>query len=176
MSTPLPLQIASTVTSAGKEARIYDVQDIYQGPLGDWGRLTASNSAPPNRLLYLDGVLKAAQLWEVPAYESFVHPSMLVHDDAKKILIVGGGIGASIREVLKYSTVEQVVVIGADEGLVGLAKQYLPTWNDCSDLVIGTTINSCFDDPRVDLVYQSPTEWLESNTGSKFDVAIVDYL
>ena len=93
-----------------------------------------------------------------------------------KVLVIGGGIGASVREVLKHSSVEQVVVIGADQTLVELSKEHLTSWNDCSDLT-GSTTTSCFDDPRVELVHQNPMNWLSTSRDiMEYDVVIVNYL
>lgn len=144
----------------------------------------ASTHPMVDRLLYVDGVMKNTAMGEVVAYESLVHPSMLAHQHPESVLIVGPGIGATIREVLKHETVKEVVVIGADSAIRELATSSLAGWNDCSDLG-GSTADSCFDDPRVKVFYDDPLTWMlsgESGTNNidssttMFDVAIVDLL
>ena len=140
----------------------------------------ASTHPSVDRLLYVDGVMKNTAMGEVVAYESLVHPSMLAHQHPESVLIVGAGIGATIREVLKHETVKNVVVIGVDSAIRELAKSSLAGWDDCSDLG-GSTTKSCFDDPRVKVYNNDPLSWMmdgTSNNESKmtFDVAIVDLL
>ena len=74
----------------------------------------------PDRALYLDGV-EQSSLWGLHAYhEALVHPSMLSHTNPKRVLIIGGGEGATLREVLKYKSVEEVVMVDIDEELVNI--------------------------------------------------------
>lgn len=118
----------------------------------------------PNRLFYYNGVLKSTRLGQVAAYESFVHPAMIAHADPKKVLVFGAGAGGPLREILKHTTVEQVVVAGADNGLLDFAREHLQDWNDCSFL--GRTKN-CFDDARVKMVDSVDASY-------EFDVVLVD--
>jgi hypothetical protein len=101
---------------------------------------------------------------------------MLAHENPKTVLIFGGGQGATIREVLKHQSVEQVVVVGGDHSMFEFARKHLPQWNDCSDLV-GSTSN-CFDDPRVNIVFENPNTWLQKarDGAMAFDIVLVDLL
>ena len=54
------------------------------------------------------------------SHEALVHPSMLSHTNPKRVLIIGGGEGATLREVLKYKSVEEVVMVDIDEELVNI--------------------------------------------------------
>jgi spermidine synthase len=82
---------------------------------------------------------------------------MFAHVHPRRILIIGGGDGAILREVLKHRCVEEVVMIEEDESMMNLTKTYFPEYSDCSSLV-GVPSN-CFDDPRVEIVYQDLSEW-----------------
>jgi spermidine synthase len=128
----------------------------------------------------LDGVYKSSLLGEAVAYESFVHPTMFVHNLPKRVLIFGAGAGASIREVLKHGSVEEVFVVGYDRALLKVAREHLQGWNDCSNIV-GSRIN-CLDDPRVKMYYENPSSWLsnyishDGDGNMNFDIAMVDLL
>lgn len=76
--------------------------------------------------------------------------------------------GATLREVLKHNTVVEVVLVGVDVELVEAARDYLPEWSDCSNLV-GSTI-SCFDDPRIEFVYDDAASWFVSNYLDEHDI------
>ncbi len=114
------------------------------------------------RCLFLDGKLQSSELDEFIYHESLVHPALLTHPNPKKILIVGGGEGATLREVLKHPTVEEVTMIDIDEELVKLCKEYL------SDFSQGA-----FEDPKVKLIFADARKWLEQSS-SKWDIIIID--
>jgi len=154
-------ELASMKTSTGKIARLYEMQEL--------------NYDSPSRQVYLDGVLKSTSLAQAAAHESSVHPPMIAHDAPKRVVIFGAGLGASTREVLKHNTVEEVTVVGADRNMVDFSKKYLPEWSDCSYASKDGNEFNCFDDSRVNFVYdQSPSEWIGSYSGTPYDVALVD--
>jgi spermidine synthase len=106
---------------------------------------------------------------------------MFAHPNPKRVAIVGGGEGATLREVLKHNTVERAVMIEIDEEMVSISRQYLPEWSDCTDLVGSTSW--CGDDPRTQMVYGDALGWLierfhdkENITEGLFDVIIMDAL
>jgi S-adenosylmethionine decarboxylase proenzyme len=166
-------QVANVETDQGKQAWIYDVQQPHHP-------IDVQKDFAYNRLLYLDGVLKSCRLGEAASYESFVHPSMLAHDAPRRVLVLGAGVGASIREVLKHRSVEEVAVVGADKSLLELGREYLQDWIDCSNLV--GSQDYCLDDARVKTYYENPTTWLNKSKASNrensmsFDIIMVDLL
>ena len=106
---------------------------------------------------------------------------MFAHPNPKRVAIIGGGEGATLREVLKHKTVEQVLMIEIDKKMVDLSKEHLSFWSDCSRLEGGT--KSCFDDPRVSVYYEDAFAWFIDNFGddaqaesAPFDVLIMDAL
>jgi spermidine synthase len=78
------------------------------------------------------------------------------------VLIVGGGEGATAREVLKHADVEEVVMVDVDSELVGLARQHLRAWH-----------HDCFDDKRLRLLIQDGYEFVIT-TPDRFNVIIID--
>ena len=135
----------------------------------------------PDRIVYLDGVLQSRRSGEAAYHETLIQPSMFAHKNPKRVAIIGGGEGASLREVLKHKTVEKVIMIEIDEMMVDVSRKYLPSWSDCSMLV--GSAPSCFDDPRVEVQYIDAFQWFIDNypAGSSplidpFDVIIMDAL
>lgn len=92
--------------------------------------------------------------------EMITHIPLLSHKNPKNVLIIGGGTGASTKEVLKHDTVEKVVVVDIDEEVVNTCKKYLPS------------IASCLDDEKVEVKIANAFEYLQS-TNDKFDVVII---
>ncbi len=141
----------------------------------------------PDRIVFLDGILQSRRSGDAAYHESLVHPAMFAHKNPKRVAIVGGGEGATLREVLKHNTVEKVVMIDIDEQMVKLSREFLPFWSDCSMLANST--KSCFHDPRVVTHYQDAFQWFVDRFSSNnndddganfdeepFDVIIMDAL
>ena len=135
----------------------------------------------PDRIVYLDGVLQSRRSGEAAYHETLIHPSMFAHKNPKRVAIIGGGEGASLREVLKHKTVENVTMIEIDEMMVSASRKYIPSWSDCS--MLEGSAPSCFDDSRVEVQYRDAFQWFIDNflTNDKplvepFDVIIMDAL
>ncbi|MGD2246045.1 MAG: polyamine aminopropyltransferase [Candidatus Aminicenantes bacterium] len=114
------------------------------------------------KVLFLDEKIQSAQVDEYIYHESLVHPALITHPSPRKTLILGGGEGATLREVLKHSPVEKATMVDIDKRLVELCQEYLPEWSE-----------GAFSSPKVDLVYGDARRFVEK-TQKKFDVIISD--
>jgi spermidine synthase len=114
------------------------------------------------KMLVIDGRTQSAEDDEYIYHEILVHPAMLVHPNPRRVLIVGGGEGATLREVLRYRSVERVVMVDIDQELVELCQKLLPEWHQ-----------GAFEDSRVELRFADGKEYIEHTT-EQFDVIIVD--
>ncbi len=116
------------------------------------------------RALVLDGYIQSTEFDEFMYHETLVHPAMTTHPKPERVLIVGGGEGATLREALKHSTVKEAVMVDIDGELVEFAKKYLDFMHQGS-----------FDDPRVKLVIHDGFEWVGKESPKHyFDVVILD--
>mmetsp|Transcript_14153 Transcript_14153/g.28862 ORF Transcript_14153/g.28862 Transcript_14153/m.28862 type:complete len:654 (-) Transcript_14153:124-2085(-) len=111
-----------------------------------------------DKIVFLDGDSQSSLYGEAVYHEGLVHAAMLTHPNPKRVAIIGGGEGATLREVLKHKTVQEVVMIDIDGEFVQLCRKYLPEWSDCSDLV-GSTAPSCFDDDRARVYFEDAFQW-----------------
>jgi spermidine synthase len=136
----------------------------------------------PDRIVFLDGMLQSRRVGDAAYHEALVHPALLAHPNPKRVAIIGGGEGATLREVLKHKTIEEVVMIEIDEMMVNTSRIYLPEWSDCSNIQ-GRT-DSCFDDSKTTLHCEDAFQWfkerfvqnLSGNFEKLFDVIIMDAL
>jgi spermidine synthase len=135
----------------------------------------------PNRLVFLDGILQSMREGNEAYHEALVHPAMFYHPDPKRVAIIGGGEGSTLREVLKHDTVEHVIMIEIDEVVVNVSREYLPDWNDCSDLE--GSAKWCGDDERAEMKYVDAFAWFNDRFTVQngvqvdpFDVLIMDAL
>jgi len=114
------------------------------------------------KMLFLDKKIQSAQIDEYIYHESLVHPVLLNHPDPRNVLILGGGEGATIREVLRYPEVEKVTMVDIDKELIEICKQYLPEWSE-----------GAFDHPKTELVIGDARRFMEE-TRDKYDMIISD--
>ncbi len=114
------------------------------------------------RALVLDGLVQSTEVDEHIYHESLVHPVMITHPEPKKVLIIGGGEGATLREALKHNTVREAIMVDIDEKVVDLSKQYLQELHKGS-----------FYDPRGRVIITDGKEYVEK-TQEKYDVVILD--
>ena len=148
-----------------------------------------------DKMLFLDGIIQSTLHGDAPYHESIVHPAMMSHPDPRRVAIIGGGEGATLREVLKHRGVEEVIILEIDEELVGICREYMPEWSYCGDIdsdYLDVDATSCFDDPRASMIYADAFEWFVERFGrvgaanasvregegkdGKFDVIIMDAL
>ena len=114
------------------------------------------------KALILDGKTQSALYDEYVYHEALVHPAMLLHGSPRRVLILGGGEGATAREVLRFKTVERVVMVDIDPVVIEVAKKYLPEWH-----------RGAFDDPRLELIIGDGLKYVNESS-EKFDVIIAD--
>mmetsp|Transcript_46741 Transcript_46741/g.99177 ORF Transcript_46741/g.99177 Transcript_46741/m.99177 type:complete len:920 (-) Transcript_46741:286-3045(-) len=153
---------------------------------GDSYEATYPESFGPDKILFLDDVLQSTLYGDAACHESIVHPAMIAHARPRRVAIIGGGEGATLREVLKHRSVEEVVILEIDRELVEICAEYMPEWSDCGDIEGSDAGGSCFDDSRARLVYADAFKWFidkfgktegeEERAEERFDVIIMDAL
>ena len=81
------------------------------------------------RVMALDGVIQTTEADEFVYHEMMVHVPMNTHLNPKHILIIGGGDGGILREVLKHNLVESVTQVEIDRAVIDLCVEYFPNGN-----------------------------------------------
>jgi len=161
----------------------FNTLDNYEKSLSADGSYYSENPDlfSPDRIVYLDGIMQSTRKGENAYHESLVHPALFAHPKPERVAIIGGGEGATLREVLKHNTVKDAIMIEIDEIMVSVSRQYLPAWSDCSDLV--GSASWCGDDDRSQVYYEDALQWFidryydEKNiTDELLDVIIMDAL
>ena len=114
------------------------------------------------RVLALDGIVQTTERDEFAYHEMLAHVPVLAHGAAARVLIVGGGDGATLREVLRHRTVEKATLVEIDRAVVERCREHLPGLN-----------GGAFEDPRTELVIGDGVEFV-AQAGEAFDVIIVD--
>ena len=113
------------------------------------------------RMMLLDGAIQITERDEFCYSEMMAHVALCSHPNPKKVLIVGGGDGAVLREVLRHKGVEKATLIDIDRSVIEASRKFLPT------------ISVSLGDPRADVQCLDAIEFIRKCRG-EFDVAIVD--
>lgn len=117
--------------------------------------------------LFLNGNLQFNSFDEYRYHEALVHPAFAAFEGApKRVLVLGGGDGLALREILKYKSVEAVQLIDLDPMMTGLSKAF-PVLDELN--------HHSFDDPRVSVTNGDAFVWLDNTEIEPFDIAIVDF-
>ena len=112
--------------------------------------------------LVLDGRWQSSVGDEFLYHESLVHPACIYHGTPRNVLVLGGAEGAALREVLKWKSVERVVMVDIDGEVVEACREHLPEMHQ-----------GAFDDPRTELVIADAQEYVEG-THREWDVIVSD--
>lgn len=120
-------------------------------------------TASYGKVLVLDGRIQSSQGDEFIYHEALVHPGLLLVDaPPTSALVIGGGEGATVREILRYPSVRRVVMVDIDAEVVELCKRHLPEMHQ-----------GAFDDPRTEFRAEDARGYLE-RTAERFDLIVVD--
>lgn len=113
------------------------------------------------RLLTLDNMVMVTELDEFVYHDLLTHVPLCVHPNPRQVLVVGGGDGGSVREVLKHESVERVVQCEIDERVTRVCQTHIPS------------VAGALEDPRVELVFADATAYVKQHPNS-FDAILVD--
>jgi spermidine synthase len=115
--------------------------------------------------LFLNGHLQFSSADEYRYHEALVHPAMSLAPAPRRVLVLGGGDGLALREILRYPGVESVTLVDLDPDMTRLSEAFPP---------LAELNDHSFSDPRVTVINQDAFIWIEEQ-GEPFDVAIIDF-
>jgi spermidine synthase len=129
--------------------------------ISPYQKIDIYDTACYGRMMVIDGIIMLTQFDNHAYHEMMVHVPMQAHPNPETILIVGGGDGGALTEVLKYPNVKKVVLCEIDKEVIRLSKKYFPEWQES------------FSDPRVEIVAADGSNYVKQHPNS-FDVICVD--
>ncbi len=113
------------------------------------------------KILTLDGLMMTTEGDEYYYHEMISHIPMMHHKNPETVLVIGGGDGGTVREVLKHSSVKKVVLCEIDGMVIEVCKKYLPT------------ISCGLSDPRVEILVEDAIEYIKDKK-NEFDIILID--
>ncbi len=139
----------------------YQIERSIHSEVTPFQKLDILESSRYGRILLLDDVMMTTEFDEHVYHEMIAHVPLFAHPSPRKVLVIGGGDGGVIREVLKHPTVEEAHLCEIDERVVATCREHIPS------------IAGALGDPKVSLIYKDGVEWV-NNHPDTYDVIIVD--
>jgi spermidine synthase len=135
--------------------RLHATQSPFQ-------RIEIVETAVFGRVLVLDGIFQTSERDEHVYHEMLVHPVLTTARSISRVLVIGGGDGGTVREVLRHTGVERCTMVEIDREVVEASRRYLPG------------VGTAWDDPRLELVIGDGVEYVQDAPADAFDVVLLD--
>jgi len=140
-----------------------EIEKMLFDQKSDYQHVQVFKSTAFGNVLILDGVIQLTERDEMGYQEMITHLPMFSHPNPENVLIVGGGDGGVIREVLRHKSVKHVTICEIDKVVIEQSKLHFKT------------MAAAWDDPRVNLVVDDAAKFMETKEAEgKFDVIVCD--
>ncbi len=154
----MDLWLSERYRDAGVEFRV--TKTLFHS-VSEFQTVDIVETAAYGRMLLLDGAIMTTEKDEFVYHEMISHIPLLAHPNPKQVLVIGGGDGGTIREVLKHPSVERAVLCEIDGMVIDASREYLPT------------IAGKLGDPRVDIQVRDGAAYIRDHANT-FDVILID--
>lgn len=145
------------------EGKLYGENIIYSNST-QYQRIVLTHNKSDYRL-YLNNNLQFSSADEYRYHEALVHPAMAMAKKVDNVLVLGGGDGLAVREILKYKSVKKITLVDLDEGMTKLFK---------TNKVLADFNKNSLNNPKVTVYNKDAYIWAKECT-AKFDVVIIDF-
>jgi len=140
----------------------YDVEEILYKGKSKFQEIRVIRNPYFGKMLILDDVVQLTERDEFFYHEMLTHVVMHAHPCPKKVIVIGGGDGGVVREVLKHKTVEKVYFVEIDEEVINVSRRFFPN------------VASGVDDSRVEIKIMDGAEFVLKRKLSDIDAVIID--
>lgn len=148
--------------SAPTEQHHHAIDEVFYAGRSEFQQVSVISTPVFGKMLILDGDTQSSQRDEKIYHETLVHPALAGAADRSDVLILGGGEGATLREVLRRDDVRRCTMVDIDGLVVELSKKYLPEWAD-----------GAFDDPRARVIVGDALQFMREDR-DRYGVIISD--
>jgi spermidine synthase len=128
----------------------------------EYQRVEVYETLAYGNMLTLDGMVMCTQKDEYVYHEMITHVPMFSNTKAKRALVIGGGDGGTVRELLRHEQLEEVTLVEIDELVIEACKLHLPE----------TAV--AFDNPRLNLLVEDGIKYIKECADGQYDLIIVD--
>jgi spermidine synthase len=139
---------------APTEQHHHAVDEVLFSGRSEFQQIAVVRSPVFGKMLVIDGDTQSSQADERIYHETLVHPALAAASGRGEVLILGGGEGATLREVLRCPDVTRCTMVDIDAMVVNLSKKYLDEWSA-----------GAFDDPRARVIVGDALLFMRSSDG-----------
>ena len=140
----------------------YKVSDVLFRGKSDFQSVDVIETESYGRMLLIDGLVMITDGDEFVYHEMIAHIPALLHKKPKSVVVIGGGDGGTVRELLKHPEIEKIVLCEIDGMVVEAARKYFPE------------VAGCLDDPRVEVNIGDGIAYLRDHKPDALDLVIID--
>lgn len=142
----------------------YTVLERYESLESPFQKIEVFRAKDFGNVLALGGVTNVTERDESGYHEMIAHVPILAHANPERVLIIGGGDGGTLREVLRHPEVKKATMVDIDGEVIRLSKKYFPR------------LAEAMDDPRAEVIVGDGLAYVEeaAKAGETFDVILVD--
>jgi len=138
------------------------VKEILYSIKSDYQDIQIIDTVAFGKVMTLDGLVMLTERDEFVYHEMMAHVPLYSHPDPRQVLIIGGGDGGSLREVLRHPGVERCVMVEIDRAVVETSRRFLPT------------LASGLDDARAEILFEDGISYVQNAVDGAFDVILID--
>ncbi len=142
-------------------SQIIKIKNILEVCKSNYQTISIYETEHFGKMMVIDGFVMLTQHDNFSYHEMLVHVPMHAHPNPEKVLIVGGGDGGTLKEVLKHKTVKEVVLCELDEQVIAVSQKHFPEFK------------AGFYDPRVKIVIDDAAQYIKTKK-DYFDVVCID--
>ena len=146
---------------SGDYRQYYRIKKILYNERSDFQDILIAETYKFGKILLLDNAIMLTERFEFFYHEAISHPALFTHKNPKNVLIIGGGDGGTLREVLKHKEVENVDLVEIDKKVIESCKKYIKT------------VSKSFDDPKANVIIMDGIKYV-NETDRRYDIILVD--
>ncbi|MBD3307948.1 polyamine aminopropyltransferase [candidate division KSB3 bacterium] len=139
----------------------FKIKNILVSTQTPWQKLAIYETATCGLMLTLDDIVMTTEKDEFVYHELIAHVPLFAHPQPERVLVIGGGDGGTVREVVKHPQISAIDLVEIDEVVVRLSQRYMPF------------LAHALTDPKVRLLFEDGVEFVNRTT-STYDIIIID--
>ena len=140
----------------------FQIKEVLHTSKSRFQKIDVYDSYAMGKILLLDNKVMVTEKDEFYYHESIAHPALSIHPACQRIMVIGGGDGGTIREALKYKTIEEIELVEIDEEVINISKKYFPG------------IACELDNPKVKIKVNDAIEYVKNANENYYDVILCD--
>lgn len=140
----------------------FGVEEVLYSRQSEYQHVRVLQTDSFGRLLTLDGLVMLTERDEFVYHEMISHPALCLLKDPKRVLVVGGGDGGTVREILRHQGIEHVDLVEIDQMVIDVSREFFPA------------VSSALDDERLSIRVEDGAAFVKNAPSGHYDLVVVD--